>query len=186
MRYGDGAERVGTNEVRYRGRLFTVVPNIAMPSVNATTVTTWLAMDLVPLGIKQQVVGIGYFGVDMMKLPLKENGEITAKDVKNAVGNFFWVDDPEVEATCDEPDDESQVLPYVTILDGGEHKVYRAPMIMGYFLLDVATGLSLVNALPRKGRRPSPVEMIFFVEKGSHPVEGNHLLTLARMGQSLG
>ena len=74
-------------------------------------------MTLVPFGIKQQVE-IGYFGVNITRLPSKENAKIMAKGVKKITKILFNLGDPEMEVTRDEYDEETQVLSYVTTFDG--------------------------------------------------------------------
>jgi hypothetical protein len=145
---------------------------------------------MVPLGIPLKVAKIGFFGTDPSKLPLKENGTITAKDFKEAMAVFFDNDeDPEIDKTVHEPDDETQVLPFVTILEGDNKVTYRAPLIMSYFLLEVATGMIINNSRLRKNPNLEnyvPFEIKFFNKPGKHDLRGRNLGALIEMCNDLG
>lgn len=65
---------------------------------------------------------------------------------------FFDNDDPKIDKTLREPDDETQVLPFVTIVEGNSKVTYRAPLIMSYFLLEVATGMIINNSRLRNNQ----------------------------------
>lgn len=153
-------------------------------------VIQWRTTKMVPLGIPLKVSKIGFFGSDPSKLPLKDNGTITARNFKEAMTAFFDNDeDPEIDKTLKEPDDETQVLPFVTILEGNSKVTYRAPLIMSFFLLEVATGMIINNSRLRKNQNLEnyvPFEIKFFNSPGKHDLRGRNLGALIEMCNDLG
>jgi hypothetical protein len=133
---------------------------------------------MVPLNRPLTVTKLSFLGVDNTSLPLKENGTITAKNFKEAMTIFFDNDeDPEIGKTIHvEPDEETQILPFVVILENGQNVMYRAPLIMAYFLLDIATGVIINNS--RLRRQPNlrsyvPFEMTFFATQCQTIIRGD-------------
>lgn len=160
-----------------------------MPSTNPLVIQ-WRNTKVVPLGIPLKVTKIGFVGADMSKLPLKDNGTITAKNFRDTAILFSDEDDWEINNTiANEPDEETRVLPFVTVLEGDNKVLYRAPLIMCYFLLDVATGMIINNSRLKKNPKLQnyvPFEIKFFNKPGKPDMRGNNLCALLNMRGDLG